>query len=245
MSRKTTIILVGVVIMALALVGIGYGLWFEDLLIKGRVTTGVLDVGFSDYGEDGIFEWFTDAEGKVLATELGGVPDLEIPEIAPGLFVLKDNVYCDIDFYGPDFRDNPEPGVDTGWDLAWIKVEGAYPSYHCLVKFDIHNRGTVPVHLSDWYVKRVNEMGAEIAPDAMHAFWVAEPFCKKAANDAGVLTDDAIGPDGHRVIQLHPREHADCWVLLHFTNEDNVQELTTYYFAFWIRAAQWNEAMPF
>ncbi len=230
MNRKTTIILVGILVMALAVVGIGYGLWFEDLVIQGRVHTGILDVGFSPWTA---YEWFENAGGDVIATQEGGVPPLEVPQIAAGLFMLKDNVNCYAEFHGPDGLDNPEPGVDTGFDMMEIFVEGAYPGYACLITFDITNLGTVPVHLSEW----------EIIPDKEYpdASWVATPVCEKR--------EDTPSPEG--VIQLHQGEHADCYVILKFTNEtivedtkDVVQELTTYKFHFMMQAAQWNETMP-
>ena len=62
MNRKTTVILVGILIIALAGIGIGYGLWFEELTVSGSVTTGTLDVAFAPFEID---EWFTDEQGTV------------------------------------------------------------------------------------------------------------------------------------------------------------------------------------
>ncbi len=136
MNRKTLAALGGVLIIALALVGLGYGLWFEDLQLMGYLTTGYLDVNFSPEDE---IEWFSDEYNNVIARE--GDP----------LFELKHDQYvsCEatrLDEPIPGYPDNPEGPVDTGPDLLQILITGAYPSYHCLVTFDITNAGTVPVH---------------------------------------------------------------------------------------------------
>ncbi len=151
MNRKTVIALTAILIIALAAMGVGYGLWFEDLFIWGTVTTGTLDVGFSG---PWIEEWFTNEWGEVIAS----------PEVNPGLFEIKhDTVYCDAWLEGPD----GDSVVDEGADHLFIEVGGAYPSYHCLVTFDVTNIGTVPVHLA----------GPEPAPDADNPEWVGPVGC--------------------------------------------------------------------
>lgn len=243
MNRKTIIVLVGLLVMALAAVGVGYGLWFEDLQVEGTVTTGAVDVGYSGPFE---YEWFTDAAGMVLATQYGGVTmqydhgvDLNIPQTAAGLFELKDNVECDAYFdpAGPD----GDSTVDTGDDHLMIMISGAYPSYHCRVEFDIENLGTVPVHLTEWMATPV---------DGMPAFWVAEPICVLNPADLDTGTPDERMNGEFGVIQLEAGEHANCYIDFHFENDTMddagavVAENSTYHFAFEISAEQFNESMP-
>ncbi len=212
MNRKSVIILVGLLVIALAVVGVGYGLWFEDLLIKGTVTTGVLDLGYSPFT---LYEWFSNAADEPIATQEGGVPPLNVPELNAALFHIKDNVECYAEFTGPNGADSPEPGVDTGYDGLLVRVTGAYPSYSCLVYFDITNLGTVPVILGEWE--------GDIYP------YATTPVC----------VDTGVPEIGY--IQLHQGESADCWTRIHFTNEDNLDENQTYEFWWTIRGYQWNE----
>ncbi|HEC23587.1 MAG TPA: hypothetical protein ENI95_11810 [Chloroflexi bacterium] len=211
MNRRTVVLLVGLLIIALAAMGVGYGLWFEDLFVWGTVTTGTLDVAFSGPYID---EWFADENGAVLATDEGGIPPLDIPETDLGLFQIKhDTVYCDAWLEGPDGDSN----VDEGADQLLIEVGGAYPSYHCLVTFDVTNIGSVPVHLE----------GPVSAP--WNPEWVE-------------LAECFVPGQEEEIVQLHEGESAYCSVLIHFTNDSGVEENATYEFAFAIRAYQWNES---
>ncbi len=134
MNRKTLAAAGGAILIALALVGIGYGLWFEDLNLTGQMTTGVLDVGIINAR---VKEWYADENDELVAMQ--GTP----------LFRTKHDgiTSCTVALHGPDGLDSPDPGVDTGKDELEITVTGAYPSYHCLVTFEVKNLGTVPVHL--------------------------------------------------------------------------------------------------
>lgn len=126
MSRKSLPlgIMAMILIVALATMGIAYGLWEEKLVIDGTVYTGEVDVGFSGPWP---FEW----------VDVNGSPQME-PDI-------KDK-YAEC--YA--WRWDADPGSD-GEEGITVEVVGAYPSYHCWVVFDVSNIGTVPVHVSHPY----------------------------------------------------------------------------------------------
>jgi hypothetical protein len=52
MNRKTVAIIVGLLVIALAAMGIGYGLWYELLFIDGTVHTGNVDIYYTIYPPD-------------------------------------------------------------------------------------------------------------------------------------------------------------------------------------------------
>lgn len=153
MNRKTLYLLVGLLIIALAAVGVGYGLWFEDLKIHGEVTTGELDVELSlwDFELEGPWdgtgtytplEWFSD-EYNVFVCD--NDPFTTMPDCPEGKF---EGINCEAKFVDADLADGPEgSAVDDGPEVISFEVTGMYPSYHCLIRFDIHSTGTVPVHL--------------------------------------------------------------------------------------------------
>jgi hypothetical protein len=112
-----------VMVIALAAVGIGYGLWAETLYLDGEVYTGTVDIEFSGpYIEEGV-----DVNGQYTTPPPAG----------------KDTVLCEAFLGGPD----GDSEVDFGYDQMTILVEGLFPSYHCKVGFDVTNIGTVPVHV--------------------------------------------------------------------------------------------------
>lgn len=211
MNRRTLAALGAMILIALAAIGIGYGLWYEDLLVGGSVTTGTLDVGFSPPVR---YRWFTDAEGIPIATQRGGVhppefPERAIDELMPDLFEIKDAIVCDA-VLGEAADDSP---VDLGYDLLTITVASAYPGYHCLVVYDVENLGTIPVHLA---LARLDP------PQEPDADWVAAPVCRKRPADIHTDSSAELALISQGVIQLHHGEHADCAIEIAFTNADPV-----------------------
>lgn len=172
-------------IVLLAGLGVAYGLWSETLTIEGTVNTGEVDVGFSG---PWVAEW----------VEVNGMPQLE-PKSKDGA------AECYAKAIDSDL-------TSDGKETIEVTVTGAYPSYHCWVKFDISNLGTVPVHIS----KPKPGMGTPS--------WVKASACY---------------PEWY---QLHAKESAYASILIHFTNDDKVNENDKYTFTFTIEARQWNEA---
>jgi hypothetical protein len=107
--------------------------------------------------------------------------------------------------------------VSTGSpETLAITVIGAYPSYHCYVTFKVNSTGSVPVHIYQ----------PEVVPNHNNYDWVSFEDCYE--NDT----------------QLHKDESGTCTLLIHFTNDDNVSENTSYTFLYQIEARQWNEPRP-
>lgn len=131
MNRKTVYMLVGLLVVMLAALGVGYALWFEDLKVHGDVTTGELDVQFSLYDP---IEWFSD-EDNVL-----------IEDVPASKFAGMGCSSAFVDYSG--LLDSPEgtDPSDDGYEVIRFTASGMYPSYHCRLQFDITNTGSVPVH---------------------------------------------------------------------------------------------------
>ncbi len=120
MPRKTLTVFAVTLLVALAAMGIAYGLWTETLVINGTVHTGNLDVSFDP--------------ATVQATAIfygpDGLPIGDVPAKA------KDGVICKAD-------------VSPNGNTLIIAVDNAYPDWECKVQFGIKNYSTMPVKLHD------------------------------------------------------------------------------------------------
>jgi hypothetical protein len=184
-------------IVLLAGIGVAYGLWAETLTIDGTVNTGEVDVNFGMI------------DVKEMVSIDGADPVLE------SLYPSKVGAAnCDIEVEFP-LADDP---------TLEVTVTGAYPSWHCIVDFEIKSVGSVPVHV---YLPEADD-------DEDNPGW-AVPEC-----------DDIDPVDGY--IQLHENEIVDCQLVIHFTNEDYedglVDEGEEYTLLYTIEARQWNEPRP-
>jgi predicted ribosomally synthesized peptide with SipW-like signal peptide len=106
-----------VLVILLALLGVGYALWSDTLVITGTVETGNVDMAFSPCT--------TNDEG-----------------VDPGY--EKDVASCGCEPSDGDLSDGTD---DTGPDALTISIENGYPSYSCEVSYDMTNMGSIPVHL--------------------------------------------------------------------------------------------------
>jgi predicted ribosomally synthesized peptide with SipW-like signal peptide len=107
-----------VLVIALALLGVGYALWSETLTITGTVQTGEVDVEFSQYPA----EECIDIQGVLTC------PEPPEKAAAANCTVAWSNTATD-----PN---------DNGANLLEVTVTGMYPSYHCKVSFDVRARAT-------------------------------------------------------------------------------------------------------
>jgi hypothetical protein len=136
-------------VMALALLGVGYGLWSKLLLIDGTINTGEVDAVF--------YTAFTDDDGTV--DDPAGVKDAgDVGECK-----LYGDSSCDPKAYGPEpERYDKDVGecfaeIDSGDpQRLHITVNTGYPSYYCTVWFDILNNGTIPLKIQDLKLVPVN-----------------------------------------------------------------------------------------
>jgi hypothetical protein len=109
-----------ILVLALASIGIGYGLWAETLTIRGTVYTGDVDLELTGPVEIDDGNDFND--GKLG----NGVWDMDEAE-------GKDVGLCYarlLDQYTME-----------------VVVENAYPYYNCFIRYDVHNAGSIPIHL--------------------------------------------------------------------------------------------------
>ena len=126
-----------VLVIALALMGVGYALWSETLSISGNVQTGEVDVEFSQYPA----EECIDINGVLTCPEP--------PEKAAA-------ANCTVAWTNTATDPN-----DNGANLLQVTVTGMYPSYHCKVGFDVTSTGNVPVHV--WLPEPAGEIPAWVA----------------------------------------------------------------------------------
>ena len=138
-----------VLVLGLAGLGVGYGLWSKLLLIRGTVNTGDVNASF--------FDVFTDDDG-VQNNELKDFYDTGKCPIGSGSCDPRES-----DAENKDDLDhrydkgvatciaalaNPDPDLgQSGNQGAQVTIHNGYPSYHCNAWFDIQNNGTIPVLL--------------------------------------------------------------------------------------------------
>ena len=187
--------LIMVLIVALALLSVGYALWSETLTITGTVYTGEVDVEFSTYPE----EECVDVNGIQVC------PEPTEKELA---------AECTVEWLGPDADSNGDDGADQ----LVVNIVGMYPSWHCKVKFDVTNTGSVPVHVK-WPV------ATTAIPE-----WVAADFSTCYQENVQLHQGDTTGI---------------CEIDIHFTNDQAPPEASgPITFGWEILAHQWNELPP-
>jgi hypothetical protein len=105
-------------IVALALIGVGYGLWFKILYIEGSVATGNVDAYLTrNEVDEGIYRPFN-----------------------------QDNWDNDIEFEGKNVADC-DMWLSQDGQTMYITITNGYPSFSCWVEFDLHSSGTIPVRV--------------------------------------------------------------------------------------------------
>jgi hypothetical protein len=133
------------IIVALALIGVGYGLFADTLRISGAVATGSVNAAFSLHEVD---------EGLVRGSE-GGPQDNDQNEDmeANGL----DAAECYVRPANATAADDVSPVDETASedlissrprDFLYVYLKYAYPSFNCYVDFDVHNVGSIPIKVN-------------------------------------------------------------------------------------------------
>jgi hypothetical protein len=149
--------------IALASVGIGYGLWSKTLYIDGTVNTGEFDSGFIGP--------FTDDDNSLHPSgkdpgDTGSCPAYEYGD--PGS--------CDPDGFGPEA---PRKDKDVGECIVTkpdahtlvVTVSNAYPSYYCSVFFHVKNTGDIPVK-----IQSLGIVGPDITAGYIKAHWTDQMY---------------------------------------------------------------------
>ena len=150
-------VLLMLAVVGVGLMGVGYGVWSQQMQVEGVVVTDDMDMNFDKAftNDDNV----VDPSGK----DDGDTGDCAI---APGAFAGS----CDPSdkgvIGGPDPRYDKHIGLcvasvvqaSTGGKIQ-INVTDGYPSYWCTMWFDLDNDGSVPVKLD-----KVLLNGSEITP---------------------------------------------------------------------------------
>jgi hypothetical protein len=127
-------------IISLAALGIGYGLFSDTLRISGAVVTGAVNARFSLHEVD---------EG-LKRGDPNGPADNDVNEDleAGGLDIAE----CRTRIVTP-LADASTDAIDTAEDVIarppadflYVLIRNGYPSFNCYVDFDVHNAGSIPI----------------------------------------------------------------------------------------------------
>jgi hypothetical protein len=198
-------------ILALATIGIGYGLWSKTLFIFGTVNTGNLDAFLSVEEVDQLYDFNANC------------PD------GSGYSIGQD---CDGDGFLNDDWEWLEKDVaecvaeldDTDPQIMRVTITEAYPSYNCFIKWDVHNTGTIPmdVYGPAYFYEGVLQGSAINVPELHVNGWPPPCFARY---------DESF--------QLDPGERIFCNLHVHLNQP--AEEKTTYEFEVRVWGRQWNE----
>ncbi|TAK61635.1 MAG: hypothetical protein EPO22_08250 [Dehalococcoidia bacterium] len=208
--RHTGVLLM-VAIIGLAVVGAAYALWFQVLTLKASVTTGTLDVQWSDHGAD-----------PAYSLNLG---DTFVGPNDPDFNRLKVVQTCD-------------QVLDETGHVLTITDTGLYPYAGCSHHIDIHNNGTVPVHI-DTAALQFTGLGCDANGEncqIVAQVSACENDLVNGNQDPPPSQPDANNPS---LWQLHPSNRINCDVLLYAAQ--SAAENTTYSGTASLLACQWNE----
>jgi hypothetical protein len=214
-----------VLVLALATIGVGYGLWSKTLFITGTVNTGTVDAMLSR------------EEVDLVALEPAGNSFNDLaPQFCNG-YTIGQN--CDgKDGLDDSFQVEDKPVASCSavllnpWTMK-VTVSNAYPGVNCFIRYNIENTGTIPVILygpdffydidgdGDWDFMGTDGIGT-IETSALHINdW--PPDCFR---------------DG---VQLHADDTVFC--NMHINVKQTAAQGTTYYFLVQFFARQWNETV--
>ena len=226
-----------ILILALAFLGVGYGMWSKLLVINGIVNTGKVDAIFVNA--------FTDDDGTV------NNPEKDAGDIGKcGEYQYNADGSCDPDKFGPNptryIKDvgHCEAIVDlladpTGETLK-VTVENGYPSYYCTVWFDILNSGTIPVMIQEFSITPVDfENGKQVTVELSHL------SCGTQIDPAApVAPACASGIEGTNCEPPDPPSGEPVQADIHIHVEQSAEQTHTYTFTGHMKLVQWNEYDP-
>jgi hypothetical protein len=195
-------------VFALATIGVGYGLWSQALLIDGYVFTGEMDAELSleEIDESDSFNDVCPTGGTTIGQDCDGDGELNDDMEAEG----KDVADCSARLINPY--------------TMQVVLRNTYPSFNCFIRWDVHNSGTIPIHVyaPDYFYKGVY-MGSAINVPELHVNgW--PPTCFRD------------------VTQLEPSERAFCNLHIHVNQP--AEENAEYRFEVRVFTRQWNEIVP-
>ena len=128
-------------IVSLALLGVGYGLWADTLRISGAVVTGAVNAGFKVNELD---------EGLVRGAPLGPADNgVNEDKEAGGLDIAEcyARVVAGVADTTP-IDDAAEVINQRPGDFMYVLLKNAYPSFNCYVDFSVVNAGAIPIKVT-------------------------------------------------------------------------------------------------
>jgi len=180
----TTVLLI--LAVALATVGVGYGLWSKVLTIEGTVYTGevnaVLSIEEIDEGDASLVSDNGINEDKEIEGKDVGECTAELIDVPPDL-------------------------VNKGPQLMRITIRNGYPSFSCFVNFNVQNLGTIPIKVDQPVLSGVD-------PDALDVAFIKGSLgaggCYYNEEPPGVPVGDVIPHP-----QLEPEDMIFCTIWVH------------------------------
>jgi hypothetical protein len=229
---RHTGVLFMVAVIGLAVIGAGYALWFQVLTLNATVTTGDLDVQWSDHGaveEYSLDTGTTFVHGPNTSTDPPTPAD-------PGFNPDKAVQTCS--------QDIPANGNGHVLNITDLNL---YPYAGCVHHIDIHSVGTTPVHID---TSLLDLSGLTCTPPIGGA-------CDPKTDLHIVVSDCVVAPDSSNVgggpnqpfingdppnpniWQLHQSNRINCDIEI-WANQ-SAPELATYSGSIKLLACQWNE----
>lgn len=234
-----------VVLVALATVGVGYGLWSKVLTIEGTVNTGDVNAAFNtpftdddddrndpnrDAGDTGNCPV---GSGSCDPKETGA--EIDTPQAIADHRYDKGVASCVAGLAVID----PDPAQD-GNQGATVTISEGYPSYHCTAWFPIVNNGSIPLHLAGVTVAGFPAVRCE------DGTWRLD-LDEDEGFDIEVCVSGLPGPEDDPV-QIHPEnwQGAQAFYLdLDIHVMQAAQQNHKYQFDTQICLHQWNEEASF
>ena len=169
-----------VLMISLAMVGTGYGLWSKTLFIDGVVNTGQVNVAFTAAftdDDDVVDDATKDSQDTDSCVAQGDI------DTAPPGYANKDGAAnefssCDPAASGKDPKDHYDKAVarcdarlateaededqeQAGIQTVFLAITNGYPSYHCTAWFDVVNNGSIPVLLNSFSIENTDVVPCE------------------------------------------------------------------------------------
>jgi hypothetical protein len=233
--------IVMLLILALATVGVGYGLWAKTVTIRGTVNTGELNVALSveEIDESRDFDaWYCPngggySIGKDCDADGNLDDDLEYED--KDWVASCDAVPVDNGEY-PDLENEGPQGM-------LVTIENAYPSFNCFIQWNVENTGTIPVKVKHprvyaWTGTEWEELGPGFLLGGNYG-WDGEEYIYHLNSWPPTIGDETCYLNG---TQLERGEIALCNLHFHLGQLAEMDE--TYYFKVEAFVHQWNEAVP-
>lgn len=269
---RHTGVLMMVGVVALGLLGAAYTLWYEDLQVTAEVHTGTFDADVSVHDWDG-----TTSGPQLLAAglhqDVGRPVVIQCSQPITGT-TAANYVFAHLGNWGCTFGNFPENKLDaatecdavigtfgtatantndtTDNNLLTLLISGAFPYAGCEYDIDVHNGGSVPMHLNfvpaslaEYWLCDADGADPDTAPDncvlitqqTAAISWIWGPTCDWDNMDANGMLTKSGNP-----VQLHASQEARCKVkvlLDQGANLENKVIVSNLRF----RAYQWNETV--